>query len=70
MTASCFLNLEEGRVEGLRGLKISDAEKRRKGFTKGVELEQNLVKENSKVERRMKMSFQAEEQGSKQAEAA
>lgn len=70
MTASCFLNLEEGRDQGFRGLKISDAEKRRNGFTKGVELEQNLVKENPKVERRMKRSFQAEEQGSKQAEAA
>lgn len=66
MTASCFLNLEEGREQGFRGLKISDAEKWRNGFTKGVELEQNLVK----VERRMKRSFQALEQGNKQAEAA
>lgn len=36
MTASCFLNLEECREGGLRGLKISQAAKLGKGLTKGI----------------------------------
>lgn len=52
MTASCFLSLEEHGEGGLKELKISDTEKLRKGFAKGIELELNLVKEYSSVEER------------------
>lgn len=46
------LNLEEPREAELRWVKISDAEKRREGFTKGTEPELDLVKESSKAEGR------------------